>query len=518
MPAAELASNEELAKTQGRFESGNKNNQDQENIGETKETIESAKGPEETGELADKDIGQTVKEAEADIKERFGAIADHGGATPKDIAAAKEAGDNILALNNQDARGTEQEIGDLIQSDGRLSYEEAQEEAGKVQDRAVKRRVIESLHEDNAPFYDERKVDKYSIEARTENIKEDMAEELMEDHYIKAEEDIENSKGSLESKNEKAEMLKLELEYLNEKIDSIDDQLFEKKDMDIELSEYEKAMDRSRDKMVERLHSIKKELTIMEAKEKFKDFSAEIEQITTRGDGTLIKRETFWRDDIDFGASLEHLKIHHDGEVAGSQFNNELFKNPQEVEILIKELLPKTLKYDQHGRAELTLDISHNKEKLIGWTGVKSVEEVRQMFPDAKFEKKQRNSGGTEAVEDGIKGAWYPEMTRDPETNEFVVAKDAEGNIKNPKYKFEPDANIASVSREKFQEASKTDKLTVIIQKDGKTEKPVVLTVYPGECAPAFPAKINSELDIPNTIGDSKETKFWSEHAFIKAE
>src|SRR3989338_9869077 len=240
-------------------------------------------------------------------------------------------------------------------------------------------------------------------------------------------------------------MLKLELEYLNEKIDSIDDQLFEKKDMDIELSEYEKAMDRSRDKMVEKLHSIKKELTIIESKEKFKDFSAEIEQITTREKGVLIKGETFWRDDIDFGASLEHLKIHHGGEVAGSQFNNELFKNPKEVEILIKELLPKTLKYDQHGRAELILDISGSKEQSIGWTGVKSVEEIQKMFPDAKFEKKQRNSGGTEAVEDGIKGAWYPEKTRDPETNEFVVAKDAEGNIKNPKYKFEPDANIASV-------------------------------------------------------------------------
>ena len=518
MSMEELPGTNNPAEGQGRIESGNKNNQDQENIGETKETIESAKGPEETGELAGKDILQTLKEAEADIKERFGAITDHGGATPDDIAAAKEAGNNILTLNNQDARGTEQEIGDLIQSDGRLSYEEAQEEAGIIQDRAVKRRVIESLHEDDAPFYDERKVDEYSIEARTENIKEDMAEELMEDHYIEAEKDIERTKGSLESKNEKAEMLKLELEYLDKKWGEIEEELWEKAGYGYEKDEYDEARQKAAWKMKEKIESIKKELTIMEAKEKFKDFSTEIEQITTRGDGTLIKGETFWRDDIDFGASLEHLKIHHGGEVAGSQFNNELFKNPKEVEILIKELLPKTLKYDQHGRAELTLDISHNKEKSIGWTGVKSIEEVRQMFPDAKFEKKQRNSGGIEAVEDGVKGAWYPEAAMDPKTKEYVAVLDAEGNIKNPKYKFEPDANIASVSREKFQEASKTDKLTVIIQKDGKTEKPVVLTVYPGECAPAFPAKINSELDIPNTIGDSKETKFWSEHAFIKAE
>src|SRR3989338_7953218 len=137
MSMEELSGTNNPAEVQGRIESGNKNNQDQENIGETKETVESAKGPEETGE----DILQTLKEAEADIKERFGAITDHGGATPDDIAAAKEAGDNILAQDEQDAQEAKKEIGDLIQSDGRLSYEEA----GIIQDRAVKRRVIESL-------------------------------------------------------------------------------------------------------------------------------------------------------------------------------------------------------------------------------------------------------------------------------------------------------------------------------------------------------------------------------------
>src|SRR3989338_345951 len=135
MSMEELSGTNNPAEVQGRIESGNKNNQDQENIGETKETVESAKGPEETGE----DIWKTLKEAEADIKERFGAITDHGGATHKDIAAAKEAGDNILTLNNQDARGTEQEIGDLIQSDGRLSYEEAQETGADMQLESVQK-------------------------------------------------------------------------------------------------------------------------------------------------------------------------------------------------------------------------------------------------------------------------------------------------------------------------------------------------------------------------------------------
>ena len=99
MSMEELSGTNNPAEVQGRIESGNKNNQDQENIGETKETIESAKGPEETGEDSLQALEEALKKAEADTIERFGAITDHGGATPEDIAAAKEAGDNILAQN-----------------------------------------------------------------------------------------------------------------------------------------------------------------------------------------------------------------------------------------------------------------------------------------------------------------------------------------------------------------------------------------------------------------------------------
>ena len=122
MSTEELSGTNNLAEVQGRIESGNKNNQDQENIGETKEAVESAKGPEETGELAGKDILQTLKEAEADIKERFGAITDHGGAPPDDIAAAKEAGDNILAQDEQDAQEAKKKIGDKIQIKSPISF------------------------------------------------------------------------------------------------------------------------------------------------------------------------------------------------------------------------------------------------------------------------------------------------------------------------------------------------------------------------------------------------------------
>lgn len=134
MPTEELPGTNNPAEAQGRIESGNKNNPDQENTGETKETIESAKGLEEMVKLADKDISLTLKKAKEGIKEGFGTITDHGGATPEDTTAAKEAGDYILARNEQDAQIAKKEIGD---SDTRLSSDEAEKEADAIKYKAI---------------------------------------------------------------------------------------------------------------------------------------------------------------------------------------------------------------------------------------------------------------------------------------------------------------------------------------------------------------------------------------------
>lgn len=250
--------------------------------------------------------------------------------------------------------------------------------------------------------------------------------------------------------------------------------------------------------------------------DKFKKYSAQVEQITTRGDGTLEKKGEFSRDDIDFGASLEHLRIHHGGEVAGSQLNGEVFAGPDDVQAMLKRLLPEKLHYDQFDRAEITLDISHEGQQPVGWSGVKSVEEIRQNFPAAKVEQRVRMPGGTEETIDGVGGAWYPETARSKE-GRFEVVKDDAGNVRNPKAKFEPKANIARIPKERFQEASKTNKLTVIIQKDRNTQHPTVLTIFPGENAPAYPAKIDTADYKASSLGNTKETRFWKEYAFIEA-
>lgn len=249
-----------------------------------------------------------------------------------------------------------------------------------------------------------------------------------------------------------------------------------------------------------------------------KSFTATTEQVTTRGDGTLEKGEEFDKFDIDFSSALEHLKIHHDGDVAGSQFNSEVLPSSEQVEAMIKKLLPDVLTYDQYGRAELVLDVSHEGDTPLGWSGVKSVEEIKRNFPDAVIEKKLRMPGGVEAVEDGIEGAWYPEMDRNPETGQYEVVKDESGEVKNPKGKFEPKANIATVDAEKFREVAKTDKITVIIEKDKETGKPTVLTVYPGDNAPMFPVKFDTEDFKLDTLKDSNEERYWDEHAFIQVE
>ena len=89
---------------------------------------------------------------------------------------------------------------------------------------------------------------------------------------------------------------------------------------------------------------------------------------------------------------------------------------------------------------------------------------------------------------------------------------DENGEVKNLKGKFEPNANIVSLP----SKSAETNKITVIMQKDKSTGKPTVLTIFPGENAPAFPAKINSESYKASTLGNTQETRFWKDHAFIQ--
>ena len=248
-----------------------------------------------------------------------------------------------------------------------------------------------------------------------------------------------------------------------------------------------------------------------EAEQKFQNYSGQLDQVTTRGDGKLELGEAFNKNLIDFTASLQHLNIHHEGKTAGSQFNGRVFENSSDVQGLINKLLPDELHYDQFGRAEITLDVSGAPESL-GWTGIKRIEEIKKSFPDAVIESRPRIDGGIEAEEDDVSGAWYPEMARDPKSGRFEVLKDENGEVKNLKGKFEPNANIVSLP----SKSAETNKITVIMQKDKSTGKPTVLTIFPGENAPAFPAKINSESYKASTLGNTQETRFWKDHAFIQ--
>lgn len=235
---------------------------------------------------------------------------------------------------------------------------------------------------------------------------------------------------------------------------------------------------------------------------------------STRGDGKVELGEEFSRESIDFGSVLDHLKIHQGGEVAGSQFNNEFVPEIDDVKTLLMKNLPETLQYDQHGLVELTLDIE--SPMPIGWTGVKSIDEIKSSFPNARIEKKMRMPGGMESEEDGLEGAWYPEMARDSQTGRFEVVKDEQGNIKNPKGKFEPKANIVTIPSAEYREGAATSKLTVIIKKLGEPGVPTVLTAYPGEGAPAFPAKIASADYQSDTLKDPMMNNYWENHAFIQ--
>ena len=238
-----------------------------------------------------------------------------------------------------------------------------------------------------------------------------------------------------------------------------------------------------------------------------------IEQTSTRGDGSIELGETFGSDSIDFSRAVSHLGIHTGGRVAGSQFNGELFPTPDDVVEAVKAALPESLSYDQFGRAELTIA---EEGIVLGYSGVKPLAELEGVS-GIRVEQAMRTPGGEAAEVEGIRGAWFPEMARNPETGEFEVVLGEGGIVKNPHGKFEPEAWIAQVDEDALLEAHATDKVTVIIQENTQTGLPTVLTIFPGDNAPAFPARIESEAFRADTLKNSPEAAYWGEHVFIQA-
>lgn len=237
-----------------------------------------------------------------------------------------------------------------------------------------------------------------------------------------------------------------------------------------------------------------------------------VEQTSTRGSGVVELGEQFGRDSIDFTRASEHLAIHTDGEVAGSLFNGELFPDADTIIGKVRASLPESLQYDQHGRAELTIT---TEGEVVGYSGVKPKAELGHV-DGVRIEKAMRTPGGEPAEVEGVTGAWFPEMARKPEGG-FGVVTNPDGSVKNPHGKFEPEAWIAHVSEGGMKQASATDKMTVILQKDPESQLPVALTIFPGENAPAFPTKIESETFQVDTLQGGPEAAYWDEHAFVQA-
>ncbi len=236
-----------------------------------------------------------------------------------------------------------------------------------------------------------------------------------------------------------------------------------------------------------------------------------VSQESTRGDGTVeLTGEPFTHENVDFGDIVDHLAIHQDGSVAGSQFNGELFPDAHSVVSFLMEVMPARMQFDQHGMIEITLDVHLPNNEALGFSGVKSLSELES--GGVVVQSGVRTPGGEAAVVDGLAGAWYPEMVRDPESGRFVVKTNENGEVANPHGKFEPEANIATVTD---PEAAITTKVSVVLRRDQETGRAVVLTAYPGEIAPPFPAKITTEAFSADSLKGSA-ADYWEQHAFIK--
>ncbi len=229
---------------------------------------------------------------------------------------------------------------------------------------------------------------------------------------------------------------------------------------------------------------------------------------TREKDGIFRPTDSVNKDTVDFQTALAHIKIHTEGEAGGSQFDSQKFRKPEDVVSFIQKSLPEKIDLDRFGRAEITLECAEK----VGWTGIISLPDLQQNYPgnSSHVEQKVRIPGGIATVENNLSGAWYPEMGKDPMTGKFGTLLDKTGNVKNPRGKFEPEANIAQVKT-----LPQTNKITVIISKNPKDNTVSMLTLFPGDNAPAFPAIVPT-FNIDTTAPDSLESQYWKNHAFVK--
>ncbi len=219
-------------------------------------------------------------------------------------------------------------------------------------------------------------------------------------------------------------------------------------------------------------------------------------QTTTRRAKLELSGETIPKSELSFDGLVAHLARHFEG-TAGSQFNRDVFPNAEALAKTIYEALPDRLRLDADGRVELTLPLKKGTTP-VGWTGVVSLADLRAAGVPVRREA--RLPGGIRETIDvngqPISGSWYPETNRDGTPVQPP----------NPKFKFVADALIADAPQ------APTDRITVVINKN-REGKPEVLTSFPGDNAPAQPARIG-KFNV-DTIGNGPETQYWNNHVFL---
>jgi hypothetical protein len=216
--------------------------------------------------------------------------------------------------------------------------------------------------------------------------------------------------------------------------------------------------------------------------------------------------------DIDYSRVLSHLRIHHSGRIAGGEFNDERFPAPQDVIAAVQNILPPTLQYDINDRTELTAELS---EPIVGYQGVIAIKDA-EATTTITLEQGMRLPNGTPSTFQGIRGAWYPERAFNQDTQQFEIITDGQGTPVNPYCQFVPLATIAIVDQRLAEDALATNCLTAIIQRNPATNQPTMLTIFPGQNAPAFPEYINAANWKKDTLHDPATNAFWETHAFTK--
>jgi hypothetical protein len=235
-------------------------------------------------------------------------------------------------------------------------------------------------------------------------------------------------------------------------------------------------------------------------------FQARATQVTTVGRELVLPPDApvVPRSAVDIAGMIPHLQIF--GESTGT-LRSEFTLPREQIQQAVAAGLPEQIHFDEHGRAEFTIDYTDAQGRPIdvGYDLVLSVDEFNALKAQYPYSERRLLP---------ITDEGQPSTSRGP-PGRVVTLPD--GSVR-----YMPDLAVFVVGPEALG-SLRTSRITVIIQLDPQTRRPRVLSITPGDPTPSLPRIIRDaqgNIVVDTTRKGAIEQSFWrergNEHGFVR--